>query len=124
VCRALEIARSGYYQLAKVSVEARRRRKRVVRLSREHLRYGCRRIMALLRREGERINVKFVVRVRLEEELQVRKRQERMWRVRPGQQGRQVAAHRNHVWSWDFVSDQVECESAFLILTVMNEHTR
>jgi hypothetical protein len=84
VCRALELARSGYYRVAKVSAEARHRRVRIVRLSREHPRYGYRRIAALLRRE---------------EGLQVRKRQRRMRRVRPGQQARQAAAHRNHVWS-------------------------
>ncbi|MBK8040765.1 MAG: transposase [Verrucomicrobiaceae bacterium] len=60
-----------------------------MRLSREHPRYGYRRIAALLRREGERINVKCVARVRREEGLQVRKRQRRMRRVRLGQQGRQ-----------------------------------
>ncbi|MBK8039320.1 MAG: transposase [Verrucomicrobiaceae bacterium] len=62
VCRALELARSGYYRVAKVSAEARHRRVRIVRLSREHPRYGYRRIAALLRREGERINVKCVAR--------------------------------------------------------------
>jgi integron integrase len=63
VCRALELARSGYYRVAKVSAEARHRRVRIVRLSREHPRYGYRRITALLRREGEQINVKCVARV-------------------------------------------------------------
>ena len=42
----------------------------------------------------------------------------------PGQQARQEAQHRNHVWSWDFVSDQVEGGSAFRILTLLDEHTR
>jgi transposase InsO family protein len=124
VCRALELARLGYYRVAKVSAEARYRRVRIVRLSREHPRYGYRRIAALLRPEGERINVKCVARVRREEGLQVRKRQRRMRRVRLGQQGRQAAAHRNHAWNWDFVSDQVEGGSAFHILTLIDEHIR
>lgn len=47
-----------------------------------------------------------------------------MRRVRPGQQARQAAAHRNHVRSWDFVSDQVEGGSGFRILTLIDEHTR
>ena len=124
VCRALELARSGYYRVAKGSMESRRRRNRVVRLSREHPRYGYRRITALLRREGVGINAKCVARMRREEGLQVRKGQRRMRRVRPGQQVRQAATHRNHVWSWDFVSDQVDGGSAFRILTLMDEHTR
>ncbi len=124
VCRALELARSGYYRVAQESTEAKRRRNRNVKLSREHPRYGYGRITAFLRREGGQVNIKCVARVRREEGQQVRKRQRRMRRVRPGQQARQAAAHRNHVWSWDFVSDQVEGGSAFRILTLIDEHTR
>lgn len=64
VCRALELARSGYYRVAKVSAEAKRRCHRIVKLSREHPRYGYRRITELLRREGGPVNVKCVARVR------------------------------------------------------------
>ncbi|MBK8094460.1 MAG: transposase [Verrucomicrobiaceae bacterium] len=83
-----------------------------MRLSRKHPRYGYRRITALLRREGERINVKCVARVRREEGLQVRKRQRRM-RSEAWAAGRQAAAHRNHVWSWDFAGDRVEAAAPF-----------
>jgi putative transposase len=124
VCRAVGLARSGYYRVAKVSAEAKRRRSRIVTLSRRHPRYGYRRITALLRREGGRVNVKCVARVRRAEGLQVRKRQRRLRRVGSGQQARQEAAHRNQVWSWDFVSDQVEGGSPFRILTLIDEHTR
>ncbi|MBL9179694.1 MAG: transposase [Verrucomicrobiaceae bacterium] len=75
VCRALELARSGHYRVAKASEEARHRRDRIVRLSREHPRHGCLRITALLRREGWQVNIQCVARVRREEGLQVRKRQ-------------------------------------------------
>lgn len=124
VCRAVGLTRSGYYRIAKVGAEAKLRHHRIVKLSREHPRYGYRRITALLRREGGRVNAKCVARVRREEGLQVRKRQRRLRRVGPGQQARQEATHRNHVWSWDFVSDQVENGSAFRILTLIDEHTR
>jgi hypothetical protein len=58
VRRALEFARSGYYRVEQVSTEAKRRCHRIVKLSREHPRYGCRRVTALLRREGVPANVK------------------------------------------------------------------
>ena len=123
-CRALGLARSGYYRGVKVSAERKRRRNRIVKLSRKHPRYGYRRITALLRREGGLVNPKCVARVRRAEDLQVRKRQRRLRRVGPGQQARQEAQHRNQVWSWDFASDQVENGSPFRILTLIDEHTR
>jgi len=123
-CRAVGLARSGYYREVKVGLDAKHRRNRIVKLSRQHPRYGYRRITALLRREGGRVNAKCVARVRRAEGLQVRKRQRRLRRAGPGQQARQQAAHRNQVWSWDFVSDQVESGSAFRILTLIDEHTR
>jgi hypothetical protein len=82
VCRSLEFAWSCYYRVVKVSAEARLRRNRVVRLSREHPRYGCRRITALLLCEGVRINIKCVARVRREVGMQVRKGQQLLRRVR------------------------------------------
>ena len=51
-CRALGLARSGYYWLKKVSVESRRLRREIVLLSQAHPRYGYRRITALLRRKA------------------------------------------------------------------------
>jgi transposase InsO family protein len=123
-CRALELARSGYYRAKKVSPSSRQMGHRVVALSREHPRYGYRRITALLRREGCKVNPKRVARVRRAEGLQVRKRQRRLRRVGPGQQERLRAMQRNEVWSWDFVSDQTENGSAFRILTLIDEHTR
>jgi putative transposase len=123
-CRALKLARSGYYRVRKVSRSSRQMSNRVVALSRAHPRYGYRRITALLRREGRAVNAKRVARVRRAEGLQVRKRQRRLRRVGPAQQERLHATQRNEVWSWDFVADQTEAGSAFRILTLIDEHTR
>ncbi len=97
---------------------------RIVALSRRHPRYGYRRITALLRREGQCVNVKRAARVRRAEGLQVRKRQRRTRRLGPSQAQRLSATQRNEVWSWDFVADQTEHGSAFRILTLIDEHTR
>jgi putative transposase len=123
-CRALGLARSGYYRAPKVNPGSRLANRRIVALSRSHPRYGYRFITALMRREGVRISVKRVARVRRAEGLQVRKRQRRLRRTGPGRAERLSAAHRNHVWSWDFVSDQTENGSPFRVLTLIDEHTR
>jgi putative transposase len=104
VCRAMQLARSGYYRVPKLSHRSRQSRERIVALSHGQPRYGYRRITALLRREGEQINAKRVARVRRAEGLQ--------------------ATQRNEVWSWDFVVDQTQQGSVFRILTLIDEHTR
>lgn len=123
-CRALSLPRSGYYRVKAVSQSNRRMNNRIVKLSRQHPRYGYRRITALLRREGRRINSKRVARVRRAEGLKVRKRQRRTRRLGPSQTQRLSATQRNQVWSWDFVMDQTESGGAFRILTLIDEHTR
>lgn len=120
----MQIARSGYYRVPKLSHRARQSRERIVALSHGQPRYGYRRITALLRREGEQINAKRVARVRRAEGLQVRKRQRKLRRVGSGQTERLSATQRNEVWSWDFVVDQTQQGSVFRILTLIDEHTR
>ena len=80
-CRALGLARSGFYRTAEVAQSAKRLLARIVQLSENHPRYGYRRITALLRREGEKVNPKRVQRVRRERGLQTRKRQRKTRRT-------------------------------------------
>jgi putative transposase len=123
-CRALGLARSGAYRLPRVSVESRRLRKEIVELSQKHPRYGYRRITALLRREGWRVNAKRVQRVRRQEGLKVSKRQRKMRRLGQSTGLRHQAQRPNQVWSWDFVEDQTEAGSKLRILTLIDEFTR
>lgn len=123
-CRALGLARSSFYRRGWESLEKRRVRKEVVKLSGEHPRYGYRRITALMRREGFEVNAKRVARIRREEGLKVSKRQRRMRRLGFSTAERQRAERPRHVWSWDFVEDQTENGSRFRILTLIDEHTR
>lgn len=123
-CRAMELNRSSYYLESKMSDENRRKRQRIIDLSREKPRYGYRRVTAVLRREDEEINAKRVQRVRRQEGLQVRKRQRRMRRLGPTEKQRRVASRPGEVWSWDFVADQTGNGSRFRILTLIDEHTR
>ena len=107
-----------------MSTENRQRHGQIVRLSREHPRYGYRRVTALLRRQGMEINDKRVQRVRRSEGLQVSRRQRKLRRLGLSTARRQEASHINHVWSWDFVEDQTQNGSRFRVLTLIDEHTR
>jgi len=96
----------------------------IVRLSREHPRYGYRRICALMRRAGEVVNPKRVARVRRAEGLQARKKQRKTRRTSPSEARRQSAERPGHVWSWDFVHDQVDGGSRLKIMTVIDEFSK
>ena len=124
VCRALGLARSGAYRMPRQSAESRSLQKQIVKLSEDNPRYGYRRITALLRRQKQIVNGKRVQRIRRKEGLKVSKRQRKMRRLGQSTGLRQQAAHRNHVWSWDFVEDQTENGSKLRLLTLIDEHTR
>ena len=63
-------------------------KEKVLKLSEAHPRYGYRRITALLRREGFKVNPKRVQRLRRKEGWQVRSKQRRMRRLGLGQSER------------------------------------
>jgi len=123
-CRALGLARSSYYRNSAASVESRKMQSQIIQLSRDHPRYGYRRVRALLRRQGHEINAKRVQRVRRKEGLQVSRRQRKLRRLGLSTAERQRAMHANHIWSWDFVEDQTENGTRFRVLTLIDEHTR
>ena len=99
-------------------------KEKVLKLSEAHPRYGYRRITALLRREGLKVNAKRVQRLRRMEGWQVRSKQRRMRRLGLGQSKRLRAIKPREVWSWDFCEDQTENGTRFRILTLLDEYTR
>jgi putative transposase len=123
-CRALGLGRSTFYRGSHLSLENRTMRQEIRSLSEQHPRYGYRRVTAVLRRGGSKINAKRVQRVRREQGLQVSKKQRRMRRIGLSTAERQRATKPNQVWSWDFVEDQTENGSRFRILTLIDEYTR
>ena len=98
-------------------------------LAAAHPRYGYRRVCALLRADGWRVN---------------RKRIERLWRLEghrvpprrskaSGQKAQGTAENAiwnlaagapNHVWSYDFMSGRTRDGASLRILNVVDEHTR
>jgi len=99
---------------------------KMLELVRRHPRYGYRRVWALLRNEGFRVNVKRVYRLCRKEGLKVPKKQHKKRRLGCSDNGcvRQRAAHINHVWCYDFVSDQTTDGRTLKFLTLEDEYTR
>lgn len=94
------------------SAESLALEREAVSLSQDNPRYGYRRITALFKREGHKVNEKRVQAVRRRHGLQVRKKQRRTRRVQENESKRLSASRRNQVWSWDFVHDQTDWADA------------
>jgi putative transposase len=101
-------------------------RTEIVTLAAQYGRYGYRRITALLRRDGWQVNHKRVERIWCQEGLKVPQKQPkrgRLW-LNDGSCIRLRPAHRNHVWSYDFMVDRTHDGRAIKMLTVIDEYTR
>jgi putative transposase len=99
---------------------------RILDLVAMHPRYGYRRIRALLRREGWRVNRKRVHRLGRQLGLRVpRKPRKRRSRGSPGDGGvGHPSRGKDHVWAWDFVSDRTTDGRALKWLTRVDAFTR
>jgi putative transposase len=98
-------------------------RERLRSLARERRRFGYRRLLIFLRREGFVVNHKRLFRIYREERLMVRKRGGRK-RAMGTRAPMPVPAAPNDCWSLDFVSDQFVCGRRFRILAVFDICTR
>jgi transposase InsO family protein len=99
---------------------------RIVELASDYGRYGYRRVTALLRAEGWRVNHKRIERLWRQEGLKVPKKQpkrKRLW-LADGSCVRLRPAYQDHVWSYDFVADRTSDGRAIRMLTLIDEHTR
>ena len=88
------------------------------------VRYGCRKILVLLQREGWPVGQSLVMRLYREEGLALRWTVPRKRRVAVERRERIKPAGPNQVWSLDLVSDQLADGRRFPALTVMDVHTR
>ncbi len=99
---------------------------RIIDLATQYGRYGYRRITALLRNEGWRVNHKRVERIWRQEGLKVPKKQPkrgRLWltdgsciRIRPEK--------KDHVWSYDLAMIRTTDGRLIRILVIIDEYTR
>jgi transposase InsO family protein len=103
----------------------------IINLTTQFGRYGYRRITALLKDAGWRVNHKRVERIRVpvqraREGLKVPKKQPkrgRLW-LNDGSCIRLRPERPNHVWAYDFVLCRTENGRAVRLLTVIDEYTR
>jgi putative transposase len=100
-----------------------RLRERLRALARERRRFGYRRLLIFLRREGFIVNHKRLFRIYREEKLMVRKRGGRK-RALGMRSPMPVPALPNDRWSLDFVSDQLVCGRRFRILAIYDDCSR
>jgi putative transposase len=126
VCRVLEQARSTQRYQERRGDDEGKLIGQMHKLVRRHPRYGYRRIWALLRGEGWKVNRKRVHRLWRREGLKVPVKQHKRRRLGCGANGimRHSAAHRDHVWTWDFIHDRTEDGRPLKWLSVVDEYTR
>jgi len=98
----------------------------IIELVQLYGRYGYRRITALLRERGWKINRKRVYRLWIELGLKVPKKQKKRARLwdQKGSTVRLRPEYKNHVWSYDFMVDRTHNGKAFRMFNVMDEFTR
>jgi putative transposase len=120
-CELLGISRRWIGYLSQAKDDGLAARLKVLAL--RHPRFGYRRLWALLRREGVKVNVKRVRRLCVESGLKLGRRKRRkcggIGKVAPVR-----AEHANHVWAYDFVHDACRDGRQLKILTVVDEYTR
>jgi putative transposase len=98
----------------------------IVALASKFGRYGYRKITDLLHMAGWKVNAKRVQRIWRSEGLKVPAKQPkrgRLW-LADGSCIRLRPLRRNHVWAYDFVSEQTSDGRKLRILTVIDEYTR
>jgi putative transposase len=119
-------ARKTQLCIPRITDEEARLVKRIIELATKYGRYGYRRITAMLRQEGWQVNHKRVERIWRSEGMKVPKKQpkrRRLW-LNDGSCIRLRPEHKDHVWSYDFVTDRTADGRAFRILTIIDEYTR
>jgi putative transposase len=125
-CGLLGQARSTQRQRTKPAEEERKLVQRILELVGRHPRFGYRRIWALLRREGWRVNRKRIWRLWRQQGLKVPRKQRKKRRL--GSSANSCVRHRpeyrNHVWSWDFIFDRTQDGRPLKWFTLVDEYTR
>jgi putative transposase len=122
-CHVMKATRSlVYYRSRKDPLTALRQRLREVAQTR--VRFGYRRLLVLLRREGWDVGKERFYRVYTEEGLALRRK--RPWRHATAvhREQRRPAAMRNDIWSMDFVADEFTDGRRFRTLTLLDLFTR
>ena len=96
-------------------------------IARQRPRFGCARIHQELIQRGWHVNAKRVHQLWKQEAMQVPRKQHRRRRF-PGSSEngciRHRAQHKDHVWSYDFLTDRTEDGKQLKLLAIIDEYTR
>lgn len=125
-CRTIGQVRSVYRYEPRPNPRREELRERVVAVAQEFSRYGYRTVTDILRMEGLEVGKDAVYRIWREEGLKVPQKapkRARLWRA-DGSCMRLRPERRNHVWSYDFVSDRTHDGAPIKILNIIDEFTR
>jgi putative transposase len=125
-CQVLGQPRSTQRQVLKIPDDEERLVGQVVSLASQYGRYGYRRITALLRNDGWKVNHKRVERIWRQEGLKVPQKQPkrgRLW-LNDGSCIRLRPQRKDHVWSYDLLMDRTSDGNPIRILVIIDEYTR
>lgn len=122
-CLMANIHRSTYRYRSHVRSDEPRLRTRIRELADKYPPYGYRRARKLLLRDGWRVYMKRVQRLRSLDHLQVPIKRSRK-RIRRDEPWPDRGKTRNHVWTLDFVSDRTFDGRPLKILSLLDEYTR
>jgi putative transposase len=125
-CQVLGQPRSTQRHVQKVPEDEELLAEQVITLASHYGRYGYRRITALLRNEGWRVNHKRVERIWRQEGLKVPQKQPkrgRLW-LTDGSCIRLRPMKKDHVWSYDMVMARTSDGRPLRILVIIDEFTR
>jgi putative transposase len=123
-CGLLHLAVSSYYYQPHGRRDDVPIREALLRHAAVRRRWGYRRLLVLLRREGMTDNHKRVYRLYCSEGLQVRKRHRRKQRLVRGTERPADPQRPNERWSLDFVHDRLANGRALRLLTMHDDYTR
>ena len=125
-CQILDQPRSTQRYQLRARPDEEQLRREILDTAGQYGRYGYRRVTALLRDRGWRVNPKRVERIWRQEGLKVPMKQPkrgRLW-LNDGSCVRLRAEHPGHVWSYDFVADRTRDGRPLRMLCVVDEYTR
>lgn len=121
-CHVVKISRSSCRYAAKPKNDEHLRGA-IRDIAQSRPRFGYKRIMTLLRRQGYQVGKDKVYRIYREEGLQVRTKRRKKTVSR-----RRISLPRpksiNRIWSMDFVHDQLVCGRRFRLLTIVDHFSR
>jgi putative transposase len=123
-CGLMSLAMSSYHYRPNPPRLDQPLREALRRHAQQRRRWGYRRLLVLLRREGFADNHKRVHRLYRLEGLQVRQRRRRKQRLARGAQRPPAPSAPNERWSLDFVHDRLATGRTLRLLNVHDDYTR